>query len=914
MNRLTSTLATLLCCAATAVAGVTAERVDYLKDIKPVLAARCYACHGALKQKAGLRLDTAAAIRKGGENGPAIVASKPEKSRLLKRVTAKDEDDRMPPEGEPLTSEQIAKLTEWLKQGASAPATEKADEDPGKHWAFIAPVRSAVPGSSKLKVKSPNPIDAFLAVEHEKHGLTPQPPADQAVLLRRVYLDLIGLPPTRAELAVFLADPARDAYEKVVDRLLATPQYGERWGRHWMDVWRYSDWYGLGAQLRNSQKPIWHWRDWIIESLNSDKGYDRMIREMLAGDEIAPTDPEVLRATGFLARNYFLFNRNTWLDETVEHTSKAFLGVTLNCAKCHDHKYDPFAQTDYYRFRAFFEPHQVRLDALPGETDLEKDGLPRVFDLHADAPTWLLVRGDEKQPDKTKPITPGLPAVWWRGEMEIKPVALPLESFAPALRPAVQADLVRQAEQQITAARDALAKVKKAPTASPTNSVEGAQFAVELAEKALATAELRPASVRAALAADTARWQNPPATNAKELAQAAALAEKKLAAAKTEEDLLRAEQDLQRGNTGKHKKDAPSEKKVADAKVALEKARQAVESPGESYTSPRASRKAFEGPTETEAMLPAVFPATSTGRRTALANWIASRQNPLTARVAVNQMWSRHFGEPLAPTVFDLGRKSALPTHPALLDWLAVEFMEHGWSMKHLHRLMVTSAAYRRASSVAADMRVLTSNSKPETGKPKRSQRLLPSAATPVTIDPDNRFLWRMNARRMESQVVRDSLLFLSGELDLKVGGPTLDPRADTSLRRSLYFTHSQEDQNRFLAMFDDAKVLECYRRQESIVPQQALAMANSKLGLSVAPKIVARLEAQLGGGTDAAFVRAAFEAILATPPTSTEQSECEQALAAFAKLQEGKKVSPQRARANLVHALLNHNDFVTIR
>ena len=184
----------------------------------------------------------------------------------------------------------------------------------------------------------------------------------------------------------------------MVDRLLASQQYGERWGRHWMDVWRYSDWWGLGAEVRNSQKHIWHWRDWIIESLNADKGYDQMVREMLAADELYPNDLDRLRATGFLARQYFLFNRNTWLDETVEHTGKAFLGLTINCANCHDHKYDPISQIDYYRFRAFFEPYQVRTDQLPGEVDFEKDGIPRVFDCNLDAPTYRFVRGDEKRP------------------------------------------------------------------------------------------------------------------------------------------------------------------------------------------------------------------------------------------------------------------------------------------------------------------------------------------------------------------------------------------------------------------------------------------------------------------------------------------------------------------------------------
>src|SRR5262249_23145443 len=245
-----------------------------------------------------------------------------------------------------------------------------------------------------------NPIDAFLAAEHERHGLEPRPEASKPVLLRRVYLDLIGLPPTTAELHAFLDDRSPDAYEKVVDRLLARPRSGERWGRHWMDVWRYSDWAGYGAEVRDSQKHIWRWRDWVIESLNADKGYDRMVQEMLAADELAPGDADAARATGFLVRNWYLFNRNVWLDRAGEHTGRACLGVTLNCARCHDHFFDPFTQKEYTAFRAVFEPHDVRTDRVPGVVDVNRDGLVRVYDKNPDAPTYLFLRGDEANPDK----------------------------------------------------------------------------------------------------------------------------------------------------------------------------------------------------------------------------------------------------------------------------------------------------------------------------------------------------------------------------------------------------------------------------------------------------------------------------------------------------------------------------------
>ena len=209
----------------------------------------------------------------------------------------------------------------------------------------------------------------------------------------------------------FVADPSDRAYEALVDRLLASPQYGERWGRHWMDVWRYSDWDGFGAEVRESQPHIWRWRDWIVESLNRDLPYDRMIVAMLAADETDPCDADSLRATGFLARNWYKFNRNVWLEDTVEHTAKAFLGITLNCAKCHDHKYDPIPQTDYYAFRAFFEPYTVRTDPVPGQPDTTKAGLVRVYDGQAATPTFVFERGDEKRPIKEKPLAPSVPLV-----------------------------------------------------------------------------------------------------------------------------------------------------------------------------------------------------------------------------------------------------------------------------------------------------------------------------------------------------------------------------------------------------------------------------------------------------------------------------------------------------------------------
>jgi multidrug efflux pump subunit AcrA (membrane-fusion protein) len=869
--------------------------VDYVHEIKPLLAARCYACHGGLQQKGGLRVDTAKSLRAGGNHGPALVPGQSGDSLMIAHVTASKGKRRMPlpSEGEPLSVQQVELLRVWIDRGAKAPDDEQPEPDPREHWAFRPPVRPAVPQvQDAARVR--NPIDAFLEAERAKRSLIAQPPADKRLLLRRVYLDLIGLPPTRDEQEVFLADPSADAYEKVVERLLQSPQYGERWARHWMDVWRYSDWWGLGAEVRNSQKHIWHWRDWIVESLNVDRGYDQMVREMLAADELYPNDLDCLRATGYLARQYFLFNRNSWLEETIEHTAKAFLGLTMNCARCHDHKYDPISSNDYYRFRAFFEPYQLRLEQVPGEPDFARDGIPRAFDCNLDAPTYKFVRGDEKQPIKDHPLPPGLPPLLTGADLEISPLTLPLEGHMPGLRPYVFADHLQLADAKVKAARETLAKAK-ADLAAVATASAGATAAMVLAEKGLAAAVAQVPALKARAAADRAKYQTPTATNVQELAQAAAQAEKAAAYAAAEDALARAELEVLQAALAQK---AAAEKKRDTARAAVEAARKALDNPGDVYTPLPGALKTPESNLESLASRTKPFPTTSTGRRSALARWMTDPKNPLTARVAVNHIWARHFGKPLVPTVFDFGRKGTPPTHPALLDWLAVEFMAgaspgrlpgEGWSMKHLHRLIVTSAAYRLASSDAG-------------------------ADANRTADQENRWYWRRDSVRMEAQVVRDSLLYLAGELDSKLGGLSVPVSDESSRRRSLYFVHSHNEHNRFLSLFDDASVLECYRRAESIVPAQALALSNSRLALTLAGKINDWLHAQLGTVSDAAFVRAAFETVLAASPTPQEQQVCEQGLAQLRAVLTGQPDAKRQARGILIQALVNHNDFLTIR
>ncbi len=1091
-------------------ASAEAAKVDYLTQVKPLLRERCYACHGALKQEGGLRLDTVALMRQGGDSGAAVDPDDtPEFNLIIERTADTDPGSRMPPEheGEPLTSAHLDLLKRWIAQGASIPADETPEADPAQHWSFQPVVRPEVPEVENSKWVR-NPIDAWIAQGHHTHGVVPQDEVSRVLLLRRLTFDLIGLPPTAAEIAACVDDPSPDWYEKAVDRLLDDPRHGQRWARHWMDNWRYSDWWGLGTQLRNSQRHMWHWRDWIVESLNNDLPYDEMVRLMLAADELAPTDPDKLRATGFLARNYFIFNRNTWLDQTVEHVGKGFLGLTMNCAKCHDHKFDPIDHADYYKMRAFFEPYLVRLDMVPGELNVDNNGIPRVFDAMLDKPTYRFIRGDDSQPDESTVIAPGVPELLEFEKLRIEEVELPPEAWQPALRPWVLdeylaaarkrlqisetneqkaaatleaarsandealanaasdqafvpihedfatfdssrwrflrgkwAHLPGQVEQTMAGpSRSVLQLIKNAPrdfdvtlryrlqggnvhrsvgigfdaewiegstehdaadapqfvyasgidggsklqgtytdngdsyypsnakqsipvklgaehtlrlqvrgdlinasfndepvlawrtplirregtiqlitydaitsfseftlsaladdvelvepkegappSPNPVVQAEGA-MAAAVAQVAVARADLE--SVQARADAMRATWSESDdeavsdAAAVRALAVAAIRAERKHALAVAKADVIANENTLRRAAENKKK---AAQTKLNKANEALKKAESLLQAEikdtdqftpmaGAKWTATRFLHTGQDDPEVT-------FPQQSSGRRTALAKWITDRRNPLTARVAANQIWTRHLGQPLVASTFDFGRNGSLPTHPELLDWLASELMDNGWDMKHLHRLIVLSSTYRMGSSTMG-----------------REDSL--------SKDPDNHYWWRRVPIRLESQAVRDAVLACAGTLDESMGGPSILPRdQEKSRRRSLYFFHSNNERNLLLTTFDEASVTECYQREQSIVPQQALALTNSALVLESSQQIAQAIAAT--PLDDESFIRQAFLVLLGIEVSDGELSDCQAALTAWQKLPEA---TADSARGNLVWSLINHNDFVTLR
>lgn len=967
------------CWSAASLTTLSAEPPDYLRDIKPLLAANCYACHGALKQEGGLRVDTSDAIKLGGDTGVAIKPTDSAESLIIARVSSQDASMRMPPEGKPLTEQQIALLSQWIAAGANAPSDEQPQADPRQHWAFQLP-QASLPQASLNRdslhqdmAGSNNPVDSWLYDKASKLGVEPLGQATKRELLRRATLDLTGLPPTIEDIQTFEADNSEDAYDRLIDSLLNRPEYGERWGRHWMDVWRYSDWYGRRAvpDVMNSYPQIWRWRDWIVRSLNEDKGYDRMLMEMVAADELCPTDDANVVATGFIVRNWYKWNYETWMKDSVEHTGKAFLGLTLNCAHCHDHKFDPITQADYFRFRAFFEPLELRHDRASGEPDPGpfkkyvyaqsygpiKSGAIRIFDEKLDAQTFMFRGGDARNRIEGKPpVDCGPPKAFTPDGFEIKPIDLPAEAYYPGLKETVRHDEMQAADTALANSATALSTANEnsmaasqqlvalqaaaaGPATATNQPAEGDLIKAQtVAADSAATVRIARAAYDAAaakrealvrrIAADDAAFTK--ATKADELARLAHVAESQAnhraaehARQVAEQALIVAERQLVTATAEKSAK-LDEVKKAADATTKkLEAARTAAD----------ATRGKLATVDASYTPLSPKYPAQSTGRRTALAKWLVDRRNPLTARVAVNHIWMRHFGTPLVESVDNFGVQGKLPTHPELLDWLAVRLMESGWSMKGLHRLIMTSQAYQRASSAG-------SLEHPNFGK-----------------DRDNLCYWHYPVRRMEAEVVRDSVLACAGALDRTLGGPEIEVEQwVTRPRRSMYFTQHGESQMLFLSTFDGANPCECYRRSQTVLPSQALALTNSELlvhyGRLCATHLAKKLTASeiVDASTnlvdvssqasstaiasqysahEIAFVKLAFESLLGRQPTEEElrlsaeflsqdrtaaQERDEAAEKTAGGIQPPAADPVQRARENLVMALFNHNDFVTVR
>lgn len=861
-----------------------AGAVDYDSEIKPLFEEKCGACHGVLKQEAGLRLDAGSLVRQGSDDGSVLDFEHPRHSRLVERITTTDPVERMPPEGQgtPLSELQINKLIEWIESGAESPADEPIIASPQEHWAYQRPVKLPLPQVSAT-ADSTNPIDAWMDAKRHEAGLVPTPQASIDTLLRRIYLDVTGLPPSLSQQDEFFERSSPNRWSELINELLDDSAYGEKWGRHWMDVWRYSDWDGYKNEVRGSQPHIWHWRDWIVESLNADKGYDAMVAEMLAGDEMALQDINTLRATGFLVRNFHKSNRDIWLDATVEHSAKAFLGMTIACARCHDHKYDPISQQEYYNLRAVFEPHRVRTEQLPGQSDTSKHGLPRAYDADLDIETFLYVRGNEKNPDKAHPLEPNVPAIIGTA-FQVDAIELPTVASHPFMRDHVEAEELKLIREELKKAQDAIA------SQAEEQSTPIARQTLATAKAKLKSAELRWAATKAKL--DSESTSASLALQAAEAERSLQFQQTLLSVLKQRSAVAAAKESKEADEKKKKQAIDAAEKKLTELEKRLVEASVKLTESGSKFTPVGKS-----------------YPTTSTGRRTALAKWITHPDNPLTARVAINHLWMRHFGEPLVENVFDFGLRSNRPVHHELLDWLAVEFMENQWSMKHIHRLILNSRTYQLASSPEQlDDVVLQRNQ---------------------SVDPDNQYFWRANVRRLEAEVVRDSLLAVSGSLDRTMGGADIDYQdGEKNNRRSLYFRHAYEKQMQMLVTFDAANPTDCYRRTKSIIPQQALALANSPLATDQARLLAQRISAQ--ASDDNSFTNLAFRTTLGRRASDSELSTCNSFLQQQTNLLANQSslaplgvavttVQPatdaaSRARENLIHVLMNHNDFVTLR
>ena len=958
------------------------RKIDYRKEIQPILAANCYSCHGSAKQKSELRLDRKGAAIRGGIEGPAIVPGKSAESPLIERVAGDDPDTVMPPKGDRLTPGQVDALRAWIDQGASWP--EEASERDGSrsHWAFRAPERPALP-----QVADPgwarNPIDRFVRARLDEERLEPAPEADRITLIRRVSLDLAGLPPTIAEVDAFVADRRGDAYDRLVDRLLASPHFGERWGRVWLDAARYADSDGFE---KDKPRIIWPYRDWVMSALNRDLPYDRFIIEQLAGDLLPnPTQDQVV-ATGYL-RNSMLneeggvdpeqFRMEAMFDR-MEAIGKGILGLTIQCAQCHSHKFDPLTQEEYYRLFAFLnnDDEPARVVYTPAEQNTVA-GITRAVaaiedELRAGTPDWRqrLDAWEESVARREQPrwvvLEMAVDEISSGGQKYLsqKDGSLLAQGYAPTKHTAkltAKVDLPR-----ITAFRLELLNDANLPAYGPGRSFKGtcalSEFTVEAApdgapEKktkvklAKASADFEqpelllesnfddrtgkrrvtgPASYAIDDKNETA-WGIEAGPGRRNVSREAVfVAAAPVSRADSGGTVLTIElkqvhggwnsDDLMTNNLGRFRiavTDAPdpiadpvprrvrdilavprdrrtpaevaavfaywrttvAEWKEANARAdALMKpypegaTSLVLQARGEPRTTRILKRGDFLKPAQpVEPGVPAFLHplALAEGEepsRLSLASWLVDRRSPTTARALVNRVWMEYFGTALVATPEDLGTQAEPPSHPELLDWLACEFMDRGWSQKALHRLIVTSATYRQASLARPEL---------------------------VARDPYNRLLARGSRLRVEGEVIRDIQLAASGLLNPALGGRSVMPPAPAFVfqppasyapfpwieetgpnryRRALYTWRRRSTPYPMLSTFDVPEGNNaCVRRARSNTPLQALVTLNETIAVEAARALALRTLAE-GGETDRERIAYAFRRCVSRPPSPTER------------------------------------------
>jgi mono/diheme cytochrome c family protein len=909
-----------------------ARAVDFAQDIRPILETSCVKCHGPEKQKSGFRVDVKDLALKGGDNyAPNIHPGKSAESPLIHFVAGLDPDMLMPSKGNPLTTEQIGLLRAWIDQGAVWP-DDGANDLRKTHWSFQPVQRPLVPEIRNPKSEVRNPIDAFIGAKLVEKGLTLSPEADPRIFIRRIYFDLLGLPPAPEEVEAFVRaynSPSTDHDSLIaatVDTLLASPHYGERWARHWLDVVRFAE--SDGFETNQPRPNAWRYRDYVIRAFNDDKPYDQFIREQLAGDALGLDE-----ATGFIVGGpadrvkspdpvLTAQQRADELHDMVGTTGSAFLGLTVNCARCHNHKFDPISQADYYSMVACFagvqhgerplrttedEVRKHEADALrprlaeieaalesvapiaePGATATRRAMVSARRNVERIAPAMAKqVRFTIAETNNgSEPCIDEL-EVWTEDGHNIALAAKGTSSGNYAGEPKhqlphindgqygngrswisntagrgwVQLDLPRPEKiVRLVWGRDREEKYKdRLPT----------RYTIEVSEDGAAWRTVANSSDRAPFKTDVpppADWDTPELT-----------AEQRAEAVKLD-----------------------SERRAIEAKIA------ALTGPALAYAGrfeqPQATRRLHRGdPMQPkEIVTPAALESFGTKlalatdapeqqRRLALANWIADPRHPLTARVLVNRLWHYHFGIGLVDTPSDFGLNGARPSHPELLDWLASEFIARGWSVKQIQRLILTSATYRQS------------------GAPN------PQAAA---IDASDRLLWRFPPRRLEAEPLRDTILAVSGTLDLRMGGPGFDlfePNTNYvkvyttktkfvpgDFRRMIYQNKPRVELDNLFGAFDcpDAGQIQP-KRNVSTTPLQALNLLNSEFIVGQARSLAERLQRDAGPDC-AAQVRRAFQLVFAREPSADELSASSQLIAG-----QGVPI--------FCRALYNANEFVTV-
>ena len=881
----------------TASPGSPADTEFFEKKVRPVLAEKCYSCHGEKKQSAGLRLDTAAGIATGADNGPVVVPADPAKSRLITAVRRQG-DFPMPPKN-PLDADAVVALTEWVKLGAPVPADRAAAAaDPRKHWAF-QPVKD--PPVPELRIPHSafrNPVDAFVLAKLSDKGLSLAPRADTRTLVRRAYFDLIGLPPTADEIDAVEKDDSPLAWENLIDKLLASRHYGERWGRYWLDVSRYADTKGYVFNEDRSYPFAYTYRDYVVRSFNEDKPFDQFVIEQLAADRLPQGDDKrPLAAMGFLTLGRrFLNSTPDIIDDRIDVVARGLMGLTVGCARCHDHKFDPIPTKDYYSLYGVFassvEPKDLPLIEQPRRTpeviafeeDVKKqeDGYTAdVAKRHGKAITKLrgtdavadylrgVFDGQDKPADQLQAFLRerdlnGFVFARWKAFLA-EQTKTPSPVFSPlaALQVIPEADFAAKAPGVIASlGKDAMKPVNplvlKALTAAKLKTFKDAALAVA---SVIATTPppgtLTPEQAQAFAALATGGPTDIPVADFDKIANRAD--RDQLAALRRQIDAFKASNPF-----------APPRAMVLNDGPLFQpyvfmRGNQGNHGP----TVPRQFLEIAAGPSRK--------PFADGSGRLELAKAITSADNPLTARVFVNRVWLGHFGLGLVRTPSDFGVRSDPPTHPELLDYLAKRFTEGGWSVKKLHKLIMLSATYQQASQVRSSERGVRSEApNPAIAGVVGCWIFTPHSAlrTPHLEDPDNRLLARQNRRRLDFEGLRDSMLLSAGRLDRTLGGRPVNLfKAPFPARRTVYGFIDRQNLPGTFRVFDVASPDQhSPQRFQTTVPQQALFLMNSPFVAEQAKALANRPEVTSAKGSDGKITKL-YRAALGRNPTADEMA-----------------------------------------